>query len=77
MQDDFTYQGESAATQWVNILDVTCTNNCQHLCHQQYKNNPKNNLPILMYLTGKIFSPSLCRNGNVSFTLSFFKPLEK
>ncbi len=30
-----------------------------------------------MYLTGKRFSPNLCLNENVSFTLSFFKPLEK
>ena len=29
-----------------------------------------------MYLTGKRFSPNVCLNGNVSFTLSFFKPLQ-
>ena len=25
---------------------------------------------------GKMLSPNLCLSGNVSFTLSFFKPLE-
>ena len=32
-------------------------------------------VPILMYWIGNGFSHNLCLSANVSFTLSFFKPL--